>query len=78
MAIEVQTLLSLSESSLWHIQHAPTDAVIKLYDISGKMVADFHASELPFNLNFLSKGAYSWTVSLHEQKLLSGKLVVME
>jgi hypothetical protein len=27
---------------------------------------------------FLSKGAYSWTVSLHEQRLLSGKLVVME
>jgi uncharacterized repeat protein (TIGR01451 family) len=76
--IEVQTLLSLSESSLWHIQHAPTEAVIKLYDISGKQVANFHASELPFNLNFLSKGAYSWTVTLHEQRLLSGKLVVME
>ncbi len=53
------------------------DAIISIYDITGKVVKEVSLSETEINISALSQGMYTFSISLEGQKVSNGKFAIV-
>lgn len=53
------------------------DAIISIYDITGKMVKEVSLSESEMNVSTLAAGMYTFSISLEGQKVSNGKFAIV-